>query len=414
MRLDGHVDRFTMFSIHGWAADREHPGRTVGVEIVRNDRLVAVVPARGVRADLLNAGVVDARGAFWFNPFESLEYGENRFEVRFADTRALLPNGTSTLYYDTHSAARFAAEDPMTRSKERWQGAESEASLTWGSVMTGDTFIGALGAHVDLGTLRQGRILEVGPGYGRLLASLRAAGHTYRSYTGLDLSGDRVQKLSERFGDEHTRFVRGDAMTDQVEAECDLFVCSATFEHLYPSFVRTLQNVQRQLALGAWACVDFVQLDPEMLVSEAWFEAKDRGGAFVRVYARAELERLFTACGFEVAGVASVSPGRGPGGESIERILVCARNRGIPETIEVPLVSPAIELFALPVDERDDAGTLKKALRAHARRQAFRLWRLLQRLRNTGPIKPAVDRVRHLPAYQALKRHVSTRLLGHR
>jgi SAM-dependent methyltransferase len=408
MRLDGHVDRFTMFSIHGWAADLEHGERTVSVEIVRNDRVIAVVPARGIRADRQDSGPVDARGAFWFNPFESLGYGENRFEVRFADTRVLVPNGTHTLYYDMHSAARFAAEDPMVRSKERWRGAESEASLTWGSVMSGHTFIAAMAAHVDLSALRGQRILEVGPGYGRLLASLRDAGHTYRGYTGMELSADRVRKLTERFGDVRTRFVRGDAMTDRVDTACDLFLCSATFEHLYPNFVGTLRNVQRQLALGAWACVDFVQLDPEMLVAEAWFEAKDRGGAFVRVYSRTELERLFAACGFEIAAIASVSPGWGPRGELISRILVCARNRGAPEAAEASVVEP----LTPAVDAAVRTQPLKQVMRAKARRQAVRVWRLLRSLRNAAPVKPAVDRIRHLSAYHALKRGVSTKLLG--
>jgi SAM-dependent methyltransferase len=330
MKLDGNVARLSIFSIHGWAADRDRPQGTVSVEIIQNDRLVATVPARGLRDDVLEAGLGNRRTAFWFNPFECLEYGENRFEVRFAGTRTLVPNGRATLYYDVNSGIRFAAEDPMARSKARWRCSEAEPWLTWGSVMTGDSFIDAITEHVDLAGLPERKILEVGPGYGRLLATLLRRGHAYRSYTGLELSEDRVRQLGAKYANARTRFVWGDAMSEHVETDCDLFLCAATFEHLYPNFVPTLQNVQRQLAIGAWACVDFVQLDPEMLVSEAWFETKDWGGAFVRVYARAELERLFSGCGFEIAGIASVSPGRGPGGEIINRILMCARNAGAP------------------------------------------------------------------------------------
>ena len=387
MRPDGNVDRFNIFSIHGWAADRDRPQGTVDVEIIQNERLVATVPARGVRG-----GVMEA---FWFNPFECLAYGENRFEVRFAGTRTLVPHGRATLYYDVHSGPRFATEDPMARSKARWRGSEAETSLTWGSVMTGDSFIDAVAEHVDFARLPGQKILEVGPGYGRLLATLLARGHAYRSYTGLELSEDRVRQLGEKYGDARTRFVWGDATSDQVETDCDLFVCSATFEHLYPNLVATLQNVQRQLAIGAWACVDFVQLDPEMLVSEAWFETKDSGGAFVRVYARAELERLFTGCGFEIAGIASVSPGRGPGGEIINRILVCARNAGAPVAV-TPSPRPAPRVALAEVDVAD----------------VSRLWRGLRQLRDAAPFKPVMDRISDRPAYVALKRRLSTLLRG--
>jgi hypothetical protein len=197
-------------------------------------------------------------------------------------------------------------------------------------------------------------------------------------------------------------------MTDQVATECDLFICSATFEHLYPNFVATLQNVQRQLALGGWACVDFVQLDPEMLVAEAMFEPREHGSAFVRAYARAELERLFTACGFEIAGIASVSPGRSGDGAVINRILVCARNRGAPAPLSEPddVVRVAMQVAAAGHSEGRPPPT--------AELQGQRVWRALRRLRNAEQVKPFMDRLSRLPAYRALKRRVTQILLGRR
>jgi hypothetical protein len=369
----GHVDQFHMFSIHGWAANADHPDPTVDVAIVHNGRTVAIVPARGFHADLLGAGQGDAGKAFWFNPFEYLEYGENRFEVRYAGTGTLVPNGVHTLYYDMHSAARLAAE--ASRARAWWLASDSGPSP--------DAFIDAIAGHVDLTELPSRKVLELEPGSRRLVRALLDRGHSCRSYTGLSLSEERADATSER-----------------VEADCDLFVCSAAFERLYPSFVPTLRNIQRHLVVGGWACVDFVQLDPEMLVSEAWFEPKARGGAFVRVYARTELERSFTACGFEVSAIASISAGRGPDGEPFNRILVCARNAGIPAP------APA------EVDLSDAPRSFREAAGLQLGRQRRWLWKGLRRLRNSGPVKPIMDRISTRPAYVALKARVSAMLGG--
>lgn len=378
----GHVDRFHMFSVHGWAANGDRPDRTVGVAIVNNGRTVAIVPARGFRADLLGAGQGDARRAFWFNPFECLEYGENRLEVRYAGTGTLVPNGVHTLYYDMHSAARLAAGAPMARAW--WLASDSGPSP--------DAFIDAIAGHVDLTELPSHKVLELEPGSGRLVRALLGRGHSYRSYTGLSLPEERADAESER-----------------VEADCDLFVCSAAFERLYPSFVPTLRNIQRHLVVGAWACVDFIQLDPEMLVSEAWFEPKERGGAFVRVYARTELERSFTSCGFEVATIASISAGRGPDGEPFNRIVVCARYAGIPAPVRL---SSTLEPAPAEVDLSDAPRSFREAAGLQLGRQRRRLWKGFRRLRNSGPVKPIMDRISTQPAYVALKARVFAMLGG--
>jgi len=49
---------------------------------------------------------------------------------------------------------------------------------------------------------------------------------------------------------------------------------------------------------------------------------------------------------------------------------------------------------------------------AGLRREGYRLWSVLRRMRNAGPVKHAMDRMSHLPPYVAAKRIVSSTLLG--
>lgn len=323
MQLTGVVDYFRPFEAAGWAADRDAPAAPVEVEILRNGVEIARIPAAGFRDDLRAAGWSDGRKAFWFNPMDYLVRGENRFEVRHAGTQTLLHNGAITLVDDEHDPARGRSGDPLARSKTRWGGSEPDVSLTWGRPMTGDTFFEAVERHAGTARIAGKRVLEVGPGYGRLLRTLRGRGYGHAGYVGLDLSAERVQRLTRELGDDTTRFVCGDAMQDVVGSGFGLCISSATFEHLYPSFVQAIANIRRQMASDGVLCIDFKQYEPGMLYSCASFERE--GGAFVRIYSRAELERTFARCGLAIEGLSSIALGTGEGGTVVQRIFVCAR-----------------------------------------------------------------------------------------
>jgi SAM-dependent methyltransferase len=275
------------------------------------------VPARVYRADLerFDAG----RKAFWFNPHRFLRDGENDVEVVHAETGAPLHGGRARI-------AGFGADDGA-RAQRRWrEDREFSVSLTWGAEMTGDTFVDAVLERVsfDPGV----RILEIGPGYGRILTTLLDRKLSFESYTGLDLSASRSAALEAQFGEPRIRFETGDAASSRVGEGFALVVSSATFEHLHPSFERAAANLHAQLAPGGWLCVDFVQEDPEMLVSHAWYEDAAVGGAFVRVYARAELEDLAQRAGFRVGGVGSIVLGRSADGYDVRRIFLAAQRAG--------------------------------------------------------------------------------------
>jgi SAM-dependent methyltransferase len=205
-------------------------------------------------------------------------------------------------------------------SQKRWKGSEPDASLTWGEIFTGDSFIDAVEGFCRFNP--NSHIFEVGPGYGRLLNTILQRELPFRHYTAVELSADRVHKLSEQFADRRVKFIQGDINQIQLEETTDLVICSSTFEHLFPDFTTALRNISNQLSPQGCVAVDFVQADPSMEHRQQGFE---RGGdAFVRIYSKEEIQSLFRACGFAGLQVRSIVLGKVSYGE-INRIFVFAR-----------------------------------------------------------------------------------------
>lgn len=83
-------------------------------------------------------------------------------------------------------------------------------------------------AAAALGCFHGASLLDVGCGFGDLLAWLNARGVRPR-YTGLDLCVPMVERCRKRFHDADARFVVGDALTHEVEEPYDYVVASGIF-----------------------------------------------------------------------------------------------------------------------------------------------------------------------------------------
>lgn len=91
------------------------------------------------------------------------------------------------------------------------------------------------GALAGVGDLDGASVLDVGCGFGDLLAWLRARGVQPR-YTGLDLTESMIERCRKRFGNGDSRFAEGsarfivgDALTWQAGAEYDYVIASGIF-----------------------------------------------------------------------------------------------------------------------------------------------------------------------------------------
>lgn len=173
------------------------------------------------------------------------------------------------------------------RSRQRWREAQPVAHLTWGREVSGDAFILKADAYGAFGADK--RLLEVGPGYGRLVRSLVKHGAPFKAYTGVDLSAENVRYLRENFQGPEFEFVHGDIESVELGEGFDAAISSLTFKHLYPSFRNALARLAAQANPGALFLFD--------LYEGVGRHFEDDGVTYIRSYTRPEVSGILTDAG---------------------------------------------------------------------------------------------------------------------
>ena len=186
------------------------------------------------------------------------------------------------------------------RARSRWQAATPAADLTWGVELSGDAFVDAVVRHGGLGPGCS--VVEIGPGYGRLPASILGRGIELGRYVGVDLSEENVAHLRERFDDPRIEFRVGDAESVALEDPADTLISSLTFKHFYPSFERALANLRGSLAPGATAAFDLIEGD------RRYFQADGR--TYIHQYTRPEVEEVLAGAGYRLKAFDEVAHDR--------------------------------------------------------------------------------------------------------
>jgi len=179
-------------------------------------------------------------------------------------------------------------DETWERSRTRWREATPTANLTWDTELTGDAFIekvaatGAFGPETD--------VLEIGPGYGRLLRACLDAGVGFRTYVGVDLSAENVAHLQQRFGTDTVSFINRDIETVELDSDVDLVISSLTLKHLYPSCERALANVSSRLRPGGRLVFDLIEGERRI-----W---EHDNLTYIRSYSRDEIREILARIGF--------------------------------------------------------------------------------------------------------------------
>jgi len=181
-------------------------------------------------------------------------------------------------------------EETWERSRSRWRTTKPTPHLTWGVEVSGEPFVSKVAEHGALGPDR--RILEIGPGYGRLLTACVARGGSFGSYIGVDLSPENVSHLRKRFPQGNVDFVEADIESVDLGEPVDTVISSLTFKHLFPSFEAALQNVAGQMSPGALAVFDLIE-------GHRRYFAED-GVSYMRFYTRPEVEAILANTGLEL------------------------------------------------------------------------------------------------------------------
>jgi len=305
-QLRWSVDQCDRRQVRGWV-DGHGPCDPVLIEV--NSRVVASISPTMFRQDLKDAGIGDGRRAFAFDVSGYLDKEFNKIKLRCSND--LLFSGEILL------PELGPMERRLDTSQKRWRGDEEPARLTWGAMMTAESLWDHYGRYRRFAD--RDRILEIGPGYGRILATALERRVAFSQFVAVDLSEARIEKLRDRFAQSNVHFEVGDVMLWRDGQLFDVVIASATFEHLYPDFQKALVNLRTQLRESGSLFVDFIKTER----ASAAFEPKT--GAYVRAYTVDELREGFAGAGFTVEAIDACTLGIGAHGLPVERFLVNAR-----------------------------------------------------------------------------------------
>jgi SAM-dependent methyltransferase len=221
----------------------------------------------------------------------------------------------------------------LTLSKQRWRGDEPDNGLTWGVRMVGDEFIRFLRDRTALNG--SSVVVEIGPGYGRILQAFLQAGLPFQRYIGIEISKARVERLRQQFQDPRIEFREADILADfDLNGVADLTFSSAVFEHLYPDFSIALNTISRFTRPGGAVVIDFIRDDNDTDRAAAWFDKE----TYMRLYPSKELKEFFQKSGLHVQDIRRISFGNDINGREISRNAVFsvkgARYAGPEESFE--------------------------------------------------------------------------------
>ena len=186
---------------------------------------------------------------------------------------------------------RVPGEDPRSRARERWQRSAPDAGLTWGKQLSGDAFVRAAAEHGAFGPER--RVLEIGPGYGRLARAAATLELPFASWTGVDLSSETVRSFNEAPPHPAARAVEGNADTVALGETFHTMLSSLTLKHVYPTCELALANVARHMEPGGVAVFDLIE------GQRRFFERGD-GVTYIRHYTRDELSEMVPRAGLRI------------------------------------------------------------------------------------------------------------------
>jgi SAM-dependent methyltransferase len=198
-------------------------------------------------------------------------------------------------------------------SRTRWRAAEPDMHLTWGIEVGGHPFIEKASSYGVFGPAAA--VLEVGPGYGRLLAAALDRGVEFGSWLGVDLSAHNVEHLGTTFRQANVRFVQDDIETLSLDAPVSSMISSLTFKHLFPSFENALRRVARLVRPGGVVAFDLIEGHGRLVEAD--------GVTYVRSYGRGEVEEIVDRAGLELVAFDRVL--HHPDHPTTARLLVVAR-----------------------------------------------------------------------------------------
>jgi SAM-dependent methyltransferase len=216
--------------------------------------------------------IVDAFGITKIHRFIDLLYEHVRIDLLYE-----LAYGLVDLKLNGGPEEAMAALSE--RSRARWRASEPNAHLTWGIKLTGDNFIAEVKTYGAFSSDKN--VLEIGAGYGRLLASCLRLKMPFKQYVGLDISEENIVYLRREFTEENIAFIQGDVEKVSLDIKFDVVLSSLTFKHLFPSFEKALRNVMNYVNPGGLFFFDLPEGQRRLF--------SDDGLTYIHEYTRTEV-----------------------------------------------------------------------------------------------------------------------------
>jgi SAM-dependent methyltransferase len=176
------------------------------------------------------------------------------------------------------------------QTQTRWRRATPGTGLTWGRELSGEAFVSKVESYASFD--EKSTVLEVGPGYGRILRSFLARGIPFKEYYALDISEQNIEYLRKKFPQAAVHFMQANIEDAALPLQFDVGFSSLTFKHLYPSFERGLRNCSQYMSPGGRFIFDLVEGDQAHFVNY--------GTAYVRRYRREKVLEILAKAGLEL------------------------------------------------------------------------------------------------------------------
>lgn len=151
----------------------------------------------------------------------------------------------------------MSGKDLKEISKKRWREVEPESHLTWRKKINGDNFVKKMQCYAHFS--KEKKMLEIGPGYGRVLKSILEMKIPFKKYTALDISQKNVAFLKSNFTDESIEFLNGDVESFSFHDQFDIVFSSLTFKHFFPTFENALKNLDKFMNPGGLISFDLLE-----------------------------------------------------------------------------------------------------------------------------------------------------------
>jgi SAM-dependent methyltransferase len=203
-------------------------------------------------------------------------------------------------------------EESWERSRKRWKQSKPTVSVTWNKEISGDNFITKVQSYNAFQPEKS--ILEIGPGYGRLLKSCLKHNVPFKDYFGVDISKENIKYLREKFTGRNIHFIHGDIETILLPKTFDLVLSTLTFKHLYPTFENALRNITKFMNPNSMLFFDLIE------GKKKYFE--NDGVTYIRFYSQPEVLRILRNFDLEFIAFDRVEHDR-----NRPRLLVVARKQ---------------------------------------------------------------------------------------